>query len=146
VPAIKALAAIDTFITVVGAKQGEFKGESASGIHVSAVVHETAAAPGMVSGRRQHSAITITKEVDQASPRFAQALATNEVLKQVVITFQGSGAGAGKAAQKIELTDATITGIRKVGNSEQITLSYDQIAVTWTNGGKTMTDDWSTPK
>lgn len=143
-PMVKAVAAIDTFITVVGAKQGQFKGESASGIHVTAVVHD--ASTGMASGKRQHSAITITKEVDAASPKFATALATNEVLKQVVITFQGTGAGTGKVAQKIELTDATVSGIRKVGNSEQITLSYDTIAVTWTNGGKTMTDDWSTPK
>ncbi len=151
-PAVQAVAAIDAYITVVGAKQGQFKGEAVSAaapvgsIHLTSVVRQADAASGLASGRRQYSPITITREVDKASPLFAQALATNEVLKSVVITFQGTGAGSGKDAQRIELTNATITGIRKSGNTETITFDYPTIEVTWVGGGKSATDDWSVPK
>jgi type VI secretion system Hcp family effector len=148
-PAVNAVAAqVDMFITVVGTKQGQFKGEAvragapAGSIHLTSVVREAPVA----TGKRQHSPITITKEVDSASPKFAQALVTNETLKLVQIVFQGTGAGAGKVAQKIDLTNARVTGIRKAGGTETITLDYESIEVTWTDGGKTAMDDWSVPK
>lgn len=142
-PAANAVAAqVDMFITIDG-----IKGEAAGGaIHLTSVVHQMDASSGMATGKRQHNAITITKEVDSASPRFAQALATNETLKTVQIVFSGSGSGAGKVAQKIVLTNATILSIRKAGNTEQITLGYQTSEVTWTDGGKTAMDDWSVPK
>jgi type VI protein secretion system component Hcp len=43
------------------------------------------------------------------------------------------------------LTNATILSVRKAGGREQITLDYQAIEVTWTNGGKTATDDWNAP-
>ena len=146
-PAVRAMAAVDAFLTVTGSKQGPIKGEAVGGqIHLSAVVHSTATATGATAGRRMHSTITITKEIDRASPSFAQALASNETMSQVVITFQGgSGAGAGKVAQKIVLSDATITAIRKSGNTEQITFEYQTIEVTYKGGGKTAIDDWTAP-
>jgi type VI secretion system secreted protein Hcp len=146
-PTVRAVAAVDAFLTITGTKQGSIKGEAAKeggsegSIAVSAVVHESAAA-ALPTGKRQHSPITITKETDAASPKLMQAMATNEVLSNVTITFVGSGAGGAKAAQKIVLTNATITGIHKVGNSEQITFDYPTIEVTWVSGGKTMSDDW----
>ena len=100
----------------------------------------------MATGKRQHSPITITKEIDKASPLLAQALATHKPLSQVQIVFQGSGSGASKVAQKIVLTNATILSIRKAGNTEQITLDYQTSEATWTDGGKTAMDDWSVPK
>jgi type VI secretion system secreted protein Hcp len=142
---------VDAYLTIEGTSQGKFKGEvsragaPADSIHLLSVAREPAAT-GLATGRRSHGVITIVREVDAASPKFAQALATNEVLKQVVITFHTSGAGSGKDAQQIELTNATITGIRKSGNTETITLDYPTIAVTWVNGGKAATDDWSVPK
>jgi type VI secretion system secreted protein Hcp len=143
-PAANAVAAEDMFMTVVGAKQGAIKGEAAAGsIHLTGVVHQMDAASGMASGKRQHNPITITKEVDSASPKLFQASASNEVLSQVVIAFQGSGAG--DAAQKIVLTNATILSIRKAGKTEQITLDYQVIEVTYAKGGKTAMDDWSVP-
>jgi type VI secretion system secreted protein Hcp len=146
-PAVQALAAVDAFLTITGTKQGSIKGEAAKeggsmgSIAVSAVMHE-ATPMGAMTGKRQHSPITITKEVDQASPLLFQAMTTHEMLSNVTIVFAGSGSGAGKVAQKIVLTDATITNIRKVGNSEQITFDYPTIEVTWVSGGKTATDDW----
>jgi type VI secretion system secreted protein Hcp len=142
-PAVNAVAAqVDMFLTIDG-----IKGEAAAGaIHVTSVVHQMDANSGMSVGKRQHNPITITKEVDSASPSLFKAATSHQVLKQVAITFQGSGAGAGKMAQKIVLTNATIASIKKVGNAEQITLNYETSEVTWTDGGKTAMDDWSVPK
>jgi type VI secretion system secreted protein Hcp len=141
-PTVQAVAAVDAFLTIAGTKQGSIKGDAAKqggsegSIAVSAVVRQT------LTGKRQHSLITITKETDQASPLLYQAMTNHEVLSNVTITFAGSGSGAGKVAQKIVLTDATITDIRKVGNSEQITFDYPTIEVTYKGGGKTASDDW----
>ena len=145
--ALPAMAAVDAFLTVTGTKQGPIKGMAAKeggsegSMAVSAVVHETAAA-GAPAGKRQHSPITITKEVDSASPSLFQAMTTHEVLSEVTITIQGSGAGM-KAAQRIVLTNATITNIRKVGTAEQITFDYPTIEVTYKGGGKSAMDDWT---
>jgi type VI secretion system secreted protein Hcp len=147
-PAVQAVAAVDAFLTITGTKQGSIKGEAAKeggsegSIAVSAVMHESAPT-GAMAGKRQHSPITIVKEVDKASPLLYQAMTTHEVLSNVTIDFAGSGSGAGKVAQKIVLTDATITDIRKVGNSEQITFDYPTVEVTYKGGGKSATDDWT---
>jgi type VI secretion system secreted protein Hcp len=146
-PAVPAHAAFDAYMTIKGAKQGQFTGDAVSGnIHLVNVVRDTPMATAMPTGRRVHSTITIWKEIDRASPKFAQALSTNETLTEVVITFTGGAAGA-KTAQKIVLTNATILSVRKAGgNNEMITLDYQNIEVTWTDGGKTAMDDWSVPK
>ena len=145
-PAVPAYAAFDTYITITGSKQGRFKGESGSEqIRVVSVTRDTPMAMAHPTGRRMHSTITITREIDRASPLFAQALATNENLSEVVINFQGASGGT-KTAQKIVLTNATILSVRKSGGNELITLDYQAINVTWTDGGKTSTDDWEVPK
>jgi type VI secretion system secreted protein Hcp len=148
-PAAQAMAAVNAYMTITGSKQGAIKGAAtpagapAGAIQLTSVVREAPVTTGMASGKRQHSPITITKEVDSASPKLFQASASNEVLSQVVIAFQGSGAG--DAAQKIVLTNATILSIRKAGKTEQITLDYQVIEVTYAKGGKTAMDDWSVP-
>ncbi len=145
-PAVPAMAAFDAYMTINGTKQGRFKGEAMSEkISVTSVSHDVRMASGMTTGRRQHGEITIRREVDAASPKLFQALSTNEVLSDVTIVFHASGAGARKAAQTINLKNARITADRKAGGSELITLEYDTIEVTWTDGGKTATDDWEAP-
>ncbi len=141
--AVPAMAAVNAYMTVKGAKQGPIKGDAMSdSIKLISVVRDTPT--GMSTGRRMHSTITIVREVDAASPKFATALSTNESLSEVVITLEGATGGA-KTAQKIVLTNATILSIRKAGRNEQITLDYQAIQVTWTDGGKTATDDWEAP-
>jgi type VI secretion system secreted protein Hcp len=145
-PAVPAHAAFDAYMTIKGTKQGQFKGEAMSDqIRLVSVVRDTPMATAMPTGRRVHSTITIIKEIDRASPKFAQALSTNETLTEVVISFNGASGGA-KTAQKIVLTNATILSVRKAGGNEMITLDYQNIEVTWTDGGKTATDDWEVPK
>ena len=143
--AAPAMAAVDAFMTVTGVKQGPIKGDGMSeNIHLISVVRDTPMATRMPTGRRMHSTITITKEIDKASPKFTTALVNNETMKTVTITFQG-GSGGEKTAQRIVLTNATILNVRKSGRNEQITFDYQAIEVTYAKGGKTMADDWSAP-
>src|ERR1051325_3861520 len=89
-------AADNITVSVKGAKQGQFKGESmrdkgGDKIQVIAYSFEVTsprdAASGMASGRRQYKPLEITKELGASSPQFFQACATNEVLPTVVLEF-----------------------------------------------------------
>jgi len=143
--AVPAMAAFDTYMTITGTKQGQLKGKAMSEkLSVISVSHDEKMASGMATGRRQYGSITIKREVDAASPKLFQALSTNEVLSDVTIMFGNSGV-AGKAVRSITLTNATITSDRKAGGSELITFEYSKILVTWTDGGKSATDDWEAP-
>jgi type VI protein secretion system component Hcp len=74
-----------------------------------------------------------------------QAMKTNEALNDVTIVFHSSGRSAGKVAQTINLKNARVTAVRVSGRTETITIEYDTVFVTWTDGGKTATDDWEAP-
>ncbi|MGA3033830.1 MAG: type VI secretion system tube protein Hcp [Terracidiphilus sp.] len=144
-PAIPAIAAVNAYMTINGSKQGQLKGEAMSEkIALTSVSHDSAMATGIASGKRQHSSITIRKEVDAASPKLMQAMNTHEPLDDVTIVFPATGAG--KAVQTISLKDAVITAVQISGRTETITIEYPTVQVTWTDGGKTGTDDWEVPK
>ncbi|MGD0154527.1 MAG: type VI secretion system tube protein TssD [Terracidiphilus sp.] len=145
-PAVPAHAAFDAYMTIKGSRQGQIKGDAMSDqIRLVNVVRDTPMATAMPTGRRMHSTITITKEIDKATPMLAKAASTHEPLSDVEITFIGGASGA-KTAQKIVLTNATILYVRKSGGNEQITFDYQAIEVTYAKGGKTMMDDWDAPK
>lgn len=138
-PAMSAMAAFDAYMTIDGAKQGKI----VDSVQVTNVTHQTtmtAGRPGLASGQRRHGELLITKKIDVASPKLLRAMSTHEALNNVTLSMHPSGAG--KAPQILQLRDAVITNIRKVGDNEEITLSYDTVAVTWSDGGKTATDDW----
>lgn len=143
--AVPAMAAFDTYMTITGSKQGQFKGKAMSEkLSVMTVLHDHAMAPRMAAGKPEHGSITIKREVDVASPKLFQALSTNETLSNVTIVFGDSGV-PGKAVRSITLSDATVTSDRKAGGSELITFEYSKILVMWTDGGKSATDDWEAP-
>ena len=145
-PAVPAYAAFDAYMTIKGSKQGQIKGDAMSDqIRLVSVARDTPMAAAMPTGWRMHSTITITKEIDRASPMLAQAASTHETLSDVEITFTGGASGA-KTAQKIVLTNAVILYVRKSGGNELITFDYQTIDVTYTHGGKTAMDDWDTPR
>src|ERR1700675_4810054 len=84
--------ATDIFCTVVGAKQGQFQGDpgfrgSTTQIAVYSLTQDLKvpfdAASGQSTGRRQHSPLTIVKELDKSSPQFFTAAASNEILRSV---------------------------------------------------------------
>jgi len=140
--AVPAMAAIDAYMTLSGVRQGPIRGDQGEKIQLVSVSHD--AATGMSTGRRQHSPIIITKKIDMASPKLAMASTSHETLGNVTITFEGGSRGA-RTVERIVLTNATILSVRKAGGNEMITLDYQAIEVTWSDGGKTMSDDWEAP-
>lgn len=110
-------------IMIDGSKQGQFKGESTradarnkiSGVRYNfEVTSARDVSTGMASGKRQYHPIFITKEWGAASPQIMQALATNEVLKSVIIEFFHAGPnGAERVYQTIHLTNASIVSAKQ---------------------------------
>ncbi len=54
---------------------------------------------------------------------------SHEGLSDVTITFRGSGGGAAKAVETLDLKDAMITAVRVSGRTETITIEYGTIQV-----------------
>jgi len=83
------------YCTVVGAKQGKFTDDmvrsDSTEIPVYALTQEVKvpydAASGQATGKRQHSPVTIVKELDKSSPQFFIAAVTNETLRSVTCTL-----------------------------------------------------------
>jgi type VI secretion system Hcp family effector len=143
--AVPAIAAVNAYMTVTGVKQGPVRGVGTSDrIPLVSVVRNPPMGSDVSAARRMHSTITVTRKLDVASPKLATALNSNETLKTVSIIFAG-GSGDEKTAQRIVLTNATITNIRYAGGNEEITFDYQAIEVTYAKGGKTATDDWNAP-
>ena len=138
---------------VTGAKQGRLNGRmEILGFSMQAA-SPSGMRSGMSAGKRQHKPIMIKKLVDSSSPQLMQALRSNEVL-QVEIDFNppkslGKESPA-KAPAHLKLKNAIVTGIHlqpktagKAGTEiEEVTLSYEEIEWTNTNGAKSMQDDW----
>jgi type VI secretion system secreted protein Hcp len=85
---------------------------------------------GSASGKRQHGTVTITKEVDSASPLLLKALFDNEALKTVKIVIAHSGGGK---SETIELTNVFVAAVGRpptgAGESqtETLTLDYEKV-------------------
>jgi type VI secretion system secreted protein Hcp len=145
-----AAAATGGVMFVTGARQGAFKGDARisgkQGIPVIEIIHSVTSPrdpqSGQASGKRQWKPITIVKEVDSASPKFFRALQTREVL-HVEREFNA----AGKAPKIVNLSDARIVNIRKARQGgkevEQIEIIYQKIELTFPDGKKAYTDDWT---
>ena len=154
--------ATDIYCTVVGAVQGTFQGDPATRgtntqIAVYALTQELRipfdATSGQRSGQRQHSPVTIVKELDKSSPLFFNAAATNETLKSVTCTLYRTALGSmTRAYYKIALTDASVVEIKDSGDGvngtaqgderERISFTYQKIELTDLDSNTTATDDW----
>jgi type VI secretion system secreted protein Hcp len=155
------------YLTVVGAKQGAIKGDvtihgregTIALIGVSSQLNVPFdAATGAAQGRRQHHPITVTKLLDQATPKLYAALVTNENLTDFTVAFWGQLPDGKEIAQfTIKLTDARIVGIALAAHeaqgaaaaapapSQEVQLTYRRITWTWSQGNVTATDDWVAP-
>jgi type VI secretion system Hcp family effector len=90
---------------------------------------------GGASGKRTHSPITIVKEVDSASPQLLQGLVTNEVFKQVALSFDRPAAGGKEVVyQTITLTNATIASMQRYTAGhvklESLSFNYQKLLIT----------------
>jgi len=132
-------------IGITGQQQGQFQGSDGPVMEIIAFSHEVVsprdAASGLPTGRRQHKPITITKEIDRASPLIFQALVNNENLTEVLIGLLRDG----NAVATVRLTNASVAGRAQKGNEETISFVYRRIEWTWLDGGIVAEDDWEAP-
>jgi type VI secretion system secreted protein Hcp len=129
------------------------------------------ASSGLASGKRQHEELVCSILLDPSIINIYSALSTNEVLKTVELQlFQtaasslnlqaGSGAvtgGEAKPAVTYLLENAVISAVEfhqpysraqelEEKHKDQhviVKFTYQKITITWTLGGKTYVDDWT---
>ncbi len=118
--------------TIMWPKQGSVSGSgkntSSSSFNITSFSFGTESpvdnSSGLPSGKRQHGPIVVTKQVDPASPLLLNALARDELLKQVRISLSD---GAGKH-EVIDLTNAVLEYVGRPptgkGESQTETLSF----------------------
>jgi type VI secretion system Hcp family effector len=88
---------------------------------------------GAGSGRRRHGTISITKQVDSASPKLLQALVTGESFKTVKLVIRRAGAGQ---SGTYSLTDVLISSVQQSSTGkgaqhpiETLTLNYQALSI-----------------
>jgi type VI secretion system secreted protein Hcp len=145
-------AAVNAYLELEGVKQGKFKSAGATD-NIAITDFSYQAATGMASGKRQHGTITIVREVDKASPQFASAAASGEVLSNIEIDFVHPGVnGASEVYKTLNITAATISSIKHSSGGdrpvESITFSFEteNMVAKNKNGGKSAMDDWLAQK
>lgn len=127
--------AFHTYASFKGKKQGQFKGEStktgrAKDGWFELISFEMGSEvpvdskTGKPKGARQHSPIVITKEVDEASPKLLNAHFANETFETVIIQTVDD---QNKVSKTTTLKNALISEIKKNGNRESISFSYEEI-------------------
>jgi type VI secretion system Hcp family effector len=164
----------EAYISITGQKQGAFKGESTRNTgnqkwsevlsFSMGVTTPRDPSTGTLTGRRSHEPVKIVKAWGAASPQLLTALATNEVLTQVVIQFiKTNQNGEEYVFQTVTLTNAAVSDVcRFTGDPDadrtlksspplgvdtleldRVGLVYQKIAVEDLDGQTTFADDWS---
>jgi type VI secretion system secreted protein Hcp len=111
------LTATEFVLTITGSKQGSFKGDGRlnqiRGLSYDLeIVSPRDPSTGLPTGRTQFKPLVITKEWGASSPQILTALATNETLPAVQLTFFGTNnAGERLVDHVITLTNATIVDV-----------------------------------
>lgn len=135
--------------SATGQQQGTIKGGDGtqSDIDITGFTEEvlepTDPASGLPTGKREHKPITITKEIDAASPLLYNALVNNENLSKVVIDLDSPGGST--PTTEITLQNASISDLTHDGQTETVSFVFEKITWTYLPNGKSATDDWESP-
>jgi type VI secretion system secreted protein Hcp len=156
--------AFQGFITVVGERQGQFKGEGTDAkqpgqIPIFNFENEVSSpfdqATGATTGKRVHAPLVLVKKIGAASPQFYRSLVTNEILTTVSVTFTlPNAAGALTPFFTVVLTDASVVRIRQsvtvapgltdsANPLEEISVTYRKIELSDIDAATSATDDWA---
>lgn len=146
------------YVTIDGAQQGTFMGDSNRPAHQGKIVglafnYEVSAArdveTGQTAGNNRHSPLTITKHWGPSTPQIFQALLTNEVLKSVLLEFVHTAPdGTEYVSHEITLSDATIIKIRQHTDADMLKLEdvsfiFKKIKIENKDGKTQAEDNWS---
>lgn len=90
---------------------------------------------GSATGAHKHGTVTVTKEVDSASPLLLKALIGDKTIESARIVISKGGGGE---SDTITLTNAVLTGIQRSVSGkhslETLTFTYEKIALQFTKG------------
>ena len=159
--------AFNAYLKLKGQKQGQIKGSSKQRGREDQIVvieahHEISiprdVASGLPTGKRKHTPLVITKEVDQSTPRLYTALVSNEKLIEWELQFwRGSVGGAEEQYYTIKLSNANVVNIEfvqpnnknpdlmKNAEFENVAFTYEKVEWTWVKDAITASDTWGAP-
>ncbi len=115
-------------------------------------------ASAQITGRRMHKPVTIIKRVDKSSPVLFKGLCRNEKIDSAKFWFfrpSPTGSGEEQKYMTVELSNAYISSINLVSEDatrskveqptamEEVQIVFQDITVTYEDGGVTHTDSWS---
>jgi type VI secretion system secreted protein Hcp len=132
----------DSFLSVQAKRAGKIKGESAVPGHEDAIVvsawrwgvqASSSLGAGAATARRSYSGLTVVKSIDSASTALLAALATNDEIKEAVLTMRKAG---GEAVDYffIKLQEARVAQVEHSTNehgdtSEEVTFAFRKVEV-----------------
>lgn len=155
---------VSFYVTIQGARQGNFKGQGSSAGHASqiagvqfqmqmTVAHD--AVTGKASGTHQYTQIVFTKQWDASSPQIYQAASSGELLPVVEFDFVRTGPdGREYTFETVKLTEASISGVKdyigypNAGSPsdsralEEVSITFQKIEISNNDGHTMAIDDW----
>jgi type VI secretion system secreted protein Hcp len=158
--------ALNAYLTLVGEEQGPILGSvtqtgRVGTIMVIAYGHEVFSprdtTSGLISNKRQHEPLRITKELDKSTPLLMNAWSRGEVMSEFYLRFYTPTTSSPYELQHytIRLTGAQIVSIQQemLNNKypdnmqhkerEHVTFTYRGIEWVWTqDGGFSFDDEW----
>ena len=164
-PCLRSHAAETVALFLKGQKSGAIQGESTlrspdRAGSIECLYYEQGAssprdaASGLPTGKRTYRQIIFRKRIDRSSPILWDVMATNENLPEARFLFFRPAANGQEQFYTVKLTNANIASIRDYVPSvvdpatatqppmEEVTLTFQRIEWTFTNGGITAQDDW----
>ncbi len=101
----------------------------------------------LVAGKRKNQLFTIRKEVDSTSPSLQRSLAAKKTVNCQINMYKD---GYPRPSYSLALTGGEMKAIRHGASSgggrayeyEDITFLFEEIEVTWNDGGISAQDDW----
>lgn len=114
------------------------------------------AGSGMATGRRQYEPLRFRKRIDKSTPLLAKALTENQRIEATFKFFRPSLAGDGTtqmffqieldggrlASQQIMLPDTLVPALSFDPPMEEVSIVFQSITWTYTDGGISHRDSW----
>jgi type VI secretion system secreted protein Hcp len=157
---VSAFGALNAYLKIEGTTTKSFNPEVPSGVlrvkaDSAGIISPRDAASGLPTGKRQHKPFVITKELDKSSPLLTKALANNEALKEMTLTFfQAMGDGSVRLTRQAKFTGVKIMSVKSSpanpsGSAsppmEEISFVFQKIE--WTVINRTQgANDWKLPR
>lgn len=156
--------ALTAYMKIEGKNQGEIKGDCPQGgdkkdkVLVYAVEHLVEIPKdthtGLPTGQRIHHPLTVTKHLDQATPKLCKACCTGEQCTVTLDHYRISADGTEEKYFTIKLEDAIVVAVRKntpltflpenkpYTDMEEVSFTYGKITWTYNDGNIEYVDDW----